>query len=66
MDKDRLKLALMENLRIKLDVKPLEVPDMDRSGNVYGIRKLGNKVKAFLYWKEDGQILSTDEVEIKK
>lgn len=66
MDKDMLKLALRENLGIKLQAEPIEEVDSDRFGNVYGVRKLGNKVKAFLYWKEDGQILSIDEVEIKK
>lgn len=66
MDTDRLKLALRENLRIKLEVEPLEIPICNINGDVFGIERAGNKVRAILYWKEDGEILSGDEIEIKK
>lgn len=66
MDTDRLKLALRENLRIKLEVEPIKIPICNRNGDVFGIERVGNKVRAILYWKEDGEILSGDEIEIKK
>lgn len=66
MDKDRLKLALRENLGIKLRVEPIEEADTDIYGNVYGVRKIGDRVKVFLYWKETGEVLTEDEIEIKK
>lgn len=39
MDKDRLKLALRENLFIQLQAEPIEEVDADIYGNVYGVRK---------------------------
>lgn len=66
MDKDRLKLALRENLGIKLQAEPIEEVYSDRLGNIYGSQKIGDRVKVFLYWKETGEVLTEDEIEIKK
>lgn len=66
MDKDRLKLALMENLGIKLKAEPIEELDSDRFGNVYGARKVGNRVKVSVYWKETGEVLTEDEIKISE
>jgi hypothetical protein len=66
MDKDRLKLALRENLSIKLQTEPIEEADTDIYGNVYGVRKIGDRVKVTLYWKETGEVLTEDEIGIKK
>lgn len=66
MDKDRLKLALRENLFIQLQAEPIEEVDADIYGNVYGVRNIGNRVKVTLYWKEIGEVLTEDEIEIKK
>lgn len=65
MDTDRLKLALRENLRIKLEAEPLEQVYTDKFSNIYG-QKIGDRVKVFLYWKETGEVLTEDEIEIKK
>lgn len=66
MDKDRLKLALRENLGIKLQTEPIGEADADIYGNVYAVRKIGDRVKVILYWKETGEVLTEDEIEIKK
>lgn len=66
MDKDRLKLALRENLGIKLQAEPIKEVYSDRLGNIYGSQKIGDRVKVFLYWKETGEVLTEDEIEIKK
>lgn len=66
MDKDRLKLALMENLGIKLQAEPVEEVYSDKFGNVYGARKVGNRVKVSVYWKETGEVLTEDEIKISE
>lgn len=66
MDTGRLKLALRENLRIKLEAEPLKEVHADRFGNIYGSQKIGDRVKVSLYWKETGEVLTEDEIEIKE
>lgn len=66
MDKDRLKLALRENLFIQLQAEPIEEVYSDGLGNIYGSQKIGDRVKVTLYWKETGEVLTEDEIEIKK